>query len=131
MIIYLDTSVALAHLMAEDRHPAPELWHQQLFSSRLLEYELWTRVHARGLTLSHGEGVRALVSRVAILELSPAVLARATEPFPLALRTLDVLHLASADFLRRQGQSVELATYDERMRQAAKKLDFALTSLCA
>lgn len=131
MIIYLDTSVALAHLLAEDRYPPAELWGRRLVSSRLLEYELWTRVHARGLTRTHGEGVRAIVSRVAILELSPAVLERATEPFPLALRTLDVLHLASADFLRRQGQSVEIASYDDRMLQAAKKLHFAVSNLCA
>ena len=48
-MIYLDTSVALAHLLAEDREPAESLWQQPLVSSRLLEYELWTRVNARAL----------------------------------------------------------------------------------
>ena len=50
-MIYLDTSVAVAHLLAEDRHPPDALWSHPLASSRLLEYELWTRLHGRGQTL--------------------------------------------------------------------------------
>ena len=33
-------------------------------SCRLLEYELWTRVNARGLAQSHDEAVRALLGRL-------------------------------------------------------------------
>jgi hypothetical protein len=54
-VIYLDTSVALAHLLAEDRSPPESLWQEPLIASRLLEYELWNRIHARGLGRSHGE----------------------------------------------------------------------------
>ncbi len=43
---YLDASVALAHLLAEDRVPPERLWQENLISSRLLEYEIWTRIHA-------------------------------------------------------------------------------------
>ena len=121
-MIYLDTSVALAHLLAEDRVPDPALWGQPLVSSRLLEYEAWTRLHARGLGRSHGEALRALLARLAFLELSPPVLARALEPFPAPVRTLDALHLASIEFLRAQGQKVALASYDERLLAAAAKL---------
>jgi len=39
-VIYLDTSVALAYLLAEDRRPPDSLWENPLVSSRLLEYEL-------------------------------------------------------------------------------------------
>ena len=49
-MIYLDTSVALAHLLAEDRSPPATLWQEQLIASRLLEYELWNRIHAHGLS---------------------------------------------------------------------------------
>ena len=52
-MIYLDTSVALAHLLAEDRQPPDDLWTEELWSSRLLEYELWNRIHARDLARSH------------------------------------------------------------------------------
>jgi len=125
-MIYLDTSVALAHLLAEDRVPPPALWAESLVSSRLLEYELWTRMHARGLGASHGEAVRELIGRVALLELAPPVLARALDPFASAVRTLDALHLASADFLRQQGQAVRVATYDRCFAAAAADLGFAL-----
>jgi predicted nucleic acid-binding protein len=125
-VIYLDTSVALAHLLAEDRVPDETIWQQPLVSSRLLEYELWTRIHARKLTQSHGEQVRALVGRIALLELAEPVLARAREPFPVPLRTLDALHLASIDFLRSRRQSVALASYDERMLDAARALEIPL-----
>src|SRR5207244_4279677 len=69
-------------------------------SSRLLEYELWIRIYARRLYESHGESARPLIGRLALLELAPPVLARALEPFPAPVRTLDTLHLASIRVLR-------------------------------
>jgi predicted nucleic acid-binding protein len=125
-MIYLDTSVALAHLFAEDKCPPAKLWSETIVSSRLMEYELWVRVNARGLNQTCGESVRALLAKVAFLELSPAILARALEPFPISLRTLDAMHLASLLFLRAHGQVVELASYDERMAAAAAALDIQL-----
>jgi hypothetical protein len=124
-LIYVDTSVALAHLLAEDRRPPADLWTHTLVSSRLLEHELWTRIHARGLTKSHAEATQALTGRVAFLELIGEVLVRARARFPSPVRTLDALHLASIHFLREQGQEVSLASYDERMLTAARKLKFS------
>ena len=80
-MIYLDTSVALAQLFAEDRRPPSSLWEESLVSSRLLEYEL-TRINARGLGASHRSVAGSLIARLAILELQPEVLARALDPFP-------------------------------------------------
>ena len=128
-MIYLDTSVALAHLLMEDLRPPAWLWEQPLVSSRLVEYELWTRIHARGLGESHGAAVRDVLARLSMLELQPPVLARALEPFPAPLRTLDALHLASIEFLLRNGQDVSLATYDERMRAAAAALGIKIADL--
>ena len=128
-MIYLDTSVALAHLLAEDRRPPDTLWRQPLVASRLLEYELWTRLNARRLGTSHGELARRLLERLAILEMLPNVLARALEPFPGPVRTLDALHLASIEFLRGCGQAVELASYDERLTAAARELGIPVASL--
>lgn len=125
-LVYLDTSVALAQLLGEDRVPTISLWREALVASRLLEIELWTRLHARGLGASHGDAARDLLGRVAFVELSPPVLARATEPFPTPLRTLDALHLASALFLRDQRQVVRVATFDQRLVSAAAALDLSL-----
>lgn len=128
-MIYLDTSVALAHLLAEDRAPPNGLWGESLISSRLIEYEIWTRIHARKLTQSHADEVRSLLSRLALIELAPPVLVRALEPFPKPVRTLDALHLASMDFIRNQGQSITLASYDDRLVSAARALRFRLYKL--
>jgi predicted nucleic acid-binding protein len=125
-VIYLDTSVVLAHLLAEDRLPPASMWQQPLIASRLLEYEMWTRLHARGLGHSHGQAARTLIGRLALVELAPPVLARVLEPFPIPLRTLDAIHLASLEFVRSRGQAVELASYDERMLAAARALRIPL-----
>lgn len=128
-MIYVDTSVVLAHLLAEDRIPAPSLWGEPLVTSRLLHYETWAHIHARGLASSHGEAVRATLARIAVVEMQPLVLQRALEPFPGVLRTLDGLHLASLEFLRTNGQKVALASYDERMTTAARALGVPLFPL--
>ena len=128
-MIYLDTSVALAHILAEDRIPPESLWQEPVTSSRLLEYEMWTRIHARKLARSHGDDVRALLSRVALVELAPPVLARALEPFAVPVRTLDALHLASMEFLREHGQRIELVTYDERLIAGARSLRIPIRKL--
>lgn len=128
-MIYLDTSVALAHLLAEDRTPPAEIWAEAVVSSRLLEYEIWTRLNARRLSRSHGDLARALLFRLDLLELAPPVLERALEPFPTTVRTLDALHLASMDFLRVRGVEVRLASYDERLNAAAAAMDVELLNL--
>jgi hypothetical protein len=126
LIVYLDTSVVLARLFAEDRSPPDALWSQSLVASRLLEYELLNRIHARGAAITHGADARRLVDRVNLIEMSPVVLARALLPFSQAVRTLDALHLATLDFLRNQGLDVTLASYDQRLSAAAAGLGFAL-----
>ncbi|MFQ5743643.1 MAG: PIN domain-containing protein [Acidobacteriota bacterium] len=125
-MIYLDTSVALAWLFAEDRVPADGLWFRSLVSSRLIEYEIWVHANARGLAASHGDSIRGLIDRLALVELTPTVLARAVEPFPAEVRTLDALHLATCEFLRSRVRKLELATYDGRMMDAARGLGIQL-----
>ena len=82
-----------------------------------------------GLAKSHGESLRLLLGRLALLELARPVLSRALDPFPLAVRTLDALHLASIEFLRAQNQAVVLATYDQRMLETAARMAIPLLDL--
>ena len=116
----------LAHLLAEDRAPPAEVWRQPRITSRLLEYEVWNRINALGLARSHGQEARALVARLAFLELEPRIHSRALEPFPTVVRTLDALHLASIEFLRTGHQVVELLRYDERLLTAARALRISI-----
>jgi hypothetical protein len=125
-MIYLDTYVALAHLLAGDCAPPDSLWQQPLVSSRVIEYELWTRIHAHRLGATHGRLLRKLVDRVALMELGPPILVRALAPFPSPVQTLHALHLASIEFLRERGHYVALATYDRKMSTAAERLNIPL-----
>lgn len=70
-----------------------------------------------------------LLARVAFLEMRPEVLGHALEPFPLPVRTLDALHLASATYLRDQGVEASVATYDRRLAEAASALELELFPL--
>jgi hypothetical protein len=45
--------------------------------------------------------------------------------------TLDALRLASLEFLRSRGQTVGLASYDERMLAAARHRNFSVCLLTA
>ena len=63
-MIYLDSSVALAHLLGEGRVPPDTFWAEPLVSSQLLEYEVWTRIHGRRFGTLLGEAARALFARV-------------------------------------------------------------------
>ena len=128
-MIYVDTSVALAEILAADHAPPPSFWDESLISSRLLEYEVWARLHARRLAKSHGDHAHWVLGRLAFLELVPPVLMRALDPYPVPVRTFDALHLASAEFVRGQGEPVELAAFDLRMRQAARRLRIPLRRL--
>ena len=128
-MIYVDTPVVLAQFLAEDCRPPIGLWNETLAASRLMEYEIWTRLHARRLAESHGEAARLLIGRIMLLELSPPVLARALDAFPTSVRTLDALHLASCEFLRNQGQSIALASYDGRMIALARAMDIPIFDL--
>jgi hypothetical protein len=121
-VIYLDSSVALAHLLAEDRFPPEELWEEHLVSSRLLECEVWNRINAYQLQDSHGEAARNLIGRVAMIEMIGPVLTRALQPFPVPVRTLDAIHLSAIEFIRAQKQTVQLASYDERLLTAARQI---------
>ena len=125
-MIYVDTSVVLAHLLAEDKSPPSELWSEDLVSSRLLSYEAWNRIHRERRGASHGAALDRFLERIAFLELRQEVLARAKEPFPSAVRTLDALHLASLTFLAERRIRAPLASYDERLLAAARALDLPI-----
>ncbi|MDE2016203.1 MAG: PIN domain-containing protein [Hyphomicrobiales bacterium] len=123
-MIYVDTSVVLARLFAEDRRPRETLWDDDLVSSRLLAYEIFNRLNARGAGVEALAAARALVGRIRLAAMSEAMLSDAMGPLPLAPRTLDALHLATMTALRRAGLALRFATFDDRFAAAAKALGF-------
>ena len=128
-MIYIDSSVALAYLLVEPRAPSEAFWDAALVSSRLLQYEVWNRLHAYGFGQSRRDEATTLLGRPELIDLTQSVLALALEPLPIVVRTLDALHLATVEFLRAQGETVELASYDNRLVAAARALGITIAAL--
>ncbi|MCW5696235.1 MAG: PIN domain-containing protein [Bauldia sp.] len=128
-MIYLDSSVVLAHVLAENRRPDEALWREPLTSSLLLSYEVWNRLNAKKLAAVHGEDADAIFAATVLIDLTPTILRRALSPFPAPVRTLDGLHLATMVFLQRENVYVELATYDVRMATAAAALGIGIAAI--
>lgn len=94
-------------------------------SSLLLMFEVENRLNAYGADRTERIEARRVIGNVELNEMSAGVLARALRPFPVPVRTLDDLHLATMDFLRDRRIQIELASYDVRLLQAADAMGFA------
>lgn len=123
-MIYVDSSVVLAYALGEDRRPDRTFWDQPIISSRLCAYEVYRRLGNLGAGGDRKTLATLILSRFSELELIGPIVDRAAGSFPMGIRTLDALHLASVLFLAEQGLRVTVATYDRRMAEAARALDF-------
>lgn len=133
MIAYLDTS-ALLRLVLRETGVLEELRSfEALVSSELLAVEsLRTidRLRLQGaLSVEEAASRRAIATEcleaVDLVLLQRPVLARASEPFPTPLGTLDALHLATALVWRdRMRQALVVATHDRELALAARSFGF-------
>ena len=129
MIAYLDTS-ALLRLVLGERDALEDLRSSEgLVSSELLAVEsLRTidRLRLQGvLSVEEAAYRREVVGQwleaVDLVLLQRPILARASEPFPTPLGTLDALHLATALVWQdRMRQSLIVATHDRDLALAAR-----------
>ncbi len=133
MILYLDTSVVLCYLL--NQPPQLTGWGDwdAAYTSEVTGMEArraFDRLHLDGklddvnLARAHEELslVESVLGRIA---LNRAVLHRASLPMPIAVRTLDAIHLASAMLFQEQRcASLIFATRDGRQATAARALGF-------
>jgi predicted nucleic acid-binding protein len=71
--------------------------------------------------------LRTLERRCFLLNIDQAVLDRVRRPFPVEpIRTLDAIHLATAELLDELPQLVTIVTRDERVRANARALGYAI-----
>lgn len=71
--------------------------------------------------------LRTFQRRCFVVEVDARVLARVGRPFPVEpIRTLDAVHLATAELLGEPPQLVTIVTRDTRVRDNAKALGFAV-----
>jgi len=133
MIAYLDTSALLRLVLGEAGALTGLLRAEGLVSSELLAVEAprtIDRLRLQGsLSAEEASSRRANASEwleaVDLVLLRQPVLARASEPLPTPLGTLDALHLATALVWReRTQQPLVMATHDRDLALAARSFGF-------
>ena len=132
MRVYVDSSVLLRVVLGEaDRLPA---WGQitQPISSDLTRIECLRTIDRARLQGRLDDAVLArvradvleVIDAFTIVEIDARIKARAADPFPTLVRTLDALHLASALAVRATAADLALATHDRELAIAAEALGF-------
>lgn len=129
MIAYLDSSVLLRLVLGQS--DAVEQWAEidEGVASRLAEVECLRTLDRLRLVESLGdheiairrEAVFRLLDSLEIVELTRPVLARASQPMPTTLGTLDAIHLATALlWAEHSGFPLVMATHDQALATAAR-----------
>jgi predicted nucleic acid-binding protein len=127
---YVDTSVVLRIVLGEPK-PLRE-WGkiESALSSDLIRVEALRSID-RARVLLQLDDAEVAERRSAVLELLSTfrlarverrVLERAADPFPTLLRTLDAIHLATADLIRRTVKDLVFATHDRELGTAARAI---------
>ncbi|TNF72485.1 MAG: PIN domain-containing protein [Acidobacteria bacterium] len=129
MIAYVDSSVLLRLILRQKG--ALEEWKrvERGVASALVEVECLRTLDRLRLVGMLGESdlvelretVYRLTASLEIVELSAPVLARASQPLPTTLGTLDAIHLVTALMWRDELEAdLVMATHDHALAQAAR-----------
>ena len=129
MIAYVDSSVLLRVLLGQ-RNALRE-WRDidKGIGSALIEVECLRTLDRLRFAEDLGdddiatrrEAVFRLIEAIEVIDLTHAVLARAAQPLPTALGTLDAIHLATALMWKEQsGEDLVMATHDTSLAMAAR-----------
>ena len=132
MITYLDSSVVLDRVL--DAPGAEATWSRigGTFTSVLTEVECLRGLdrirHARLLDDSRmvrgREALFRILETAELVGIGRSVLDRAALPFPVPIKTLDALHLATASIYREATGAVNFATHDRALARAARAMGF-------
>ena len=127
MRVYFDSSIILRVVLGERNRLVEWSRVSEAVTSEITRVEC-LRVIDR-LRLASGMADRELARRRAtalhvlsgfeVIRLNRAVLERAAEPFPLQVRTLDALHVASALLARTRYPAMRFATHDTELAAVA------------
>jgi hypothetical protein len=133
--LYVDSSILLRFVLGQADRFLGLLQASRCISSTLLEVECLRALDRAQLSrvydddeiaAQHGAAYH-LLRRTDLVELTASVLGRAAAPLPVALGTLDAIHLATAQVLRdRRYPELQLATHDMALARAGRALGFAV-----
>ena len=130
MTAYLDSSVLLRHILLGEEPIRHALEFPRVVSSELIEIECRRVLHRcrlageltdEALTVAR-ERLDEVLAGIDLLELSRQIKQRAMAPFPVNVRTLDALHVATALMVGEEAGGVALFSHDEGMNRCARSL---------
>lgn len=138
MIVYLDSSVVLRVVLGQPGR-IPE-WKRIItgVASSLVEMECLRTIDRLRLagqlsveeTALRREAIYRVLERLDLVELTSAVLHRASQPMTAPLGTLDALHLATADLWREtRGKELIFATHDRALALGARGSGFRVIGI--
>jgi uncharacterized protein len=131
-VIYLDTAALVKLVRIETESAALVEWlnarpGQPLVASALVEVEL-PRALRRSQPGALG-AVAGALARLHRIEINPAIRAAAGAYDDPGIRSLDAIHVATAEVLVASGASlIAFVTYDKRLGIAAQELDLPVTA---
>ena len=133
---YVESSALVAALLEQDASAQSSLRSSGRRVTSALTFAEATRaiirarVDGRLTPAEEAAAVRALqvfARRCDIVAVTDAVLMRVGRPFPVEpLRTLDAVHLATAELLDDAPQLVTIVTRDQRVRENARALGYSI-----
>ncbi len=130
MTAYLDSSVLLRHILLGEEPIRHALEFPRVVSSELIEIECRRVLHRcrlageltdEALTVAR-ERLDEVLAGIDLLEMSRQIKQRAMDPFPVNVRTLDALHVATALMVDEEAGAVALFSHDEGMNRCARSL---------
>ena len=138
MIAYLDSSVVLRVVLGQSGSLREWKAVETGVASALLEVECVRTLDrlrllegiAEGEIARRREAVYRIVEALTVIEPTRPVLARAAQPLPVVLDTLDAIHLATALLWReRTDADLVMATHDAALGLAARAVGFRVIGL--
>ena len=138
MIAYLDSSVVLRVVLGQSGSLREWKAVETGVASALLEVECVRTLDrlrllegiAEGAIARRREAVYRIVEALTVIEPTRPVLARAAQPLPVVLGTLDAIHLATALLWReRTDADLVMATHDAALGLAARAVGFRVIGL--
>jgi hypothetical protein len=133
---YVESSALLAALLEQDADALKELRARGIRVTSALTFAeasrglLRARSTGRISEVQERAALRALLTferRCSVVSVTGGVLTRAGRPFPIEpIRTLDAIHLATAELLGEPPQLVTIITRDARVRDNARALGYAV-----
>jgi uncharacterized protein len=132
LVIYLDSAALVKLVREEDETRALVTWLNERAGQRLVASALVDVEVPRALRRSQPGvlgAVAAMLARIDRIELDAAVRATAAAYVDPLLRSLDAIHLATAEQLVASGKEVSaFVTYDKRLAEAARAFSFSVVA---